>query len=85
MSDRKDADMERTGHGGAQAERTNTKDEGHRSGRGGMYSVTIGKSPEWSRGTSRELSGVGVRDGPRLILVGLWGAAGWGAIILTLP
>lgn len=50
-----------------------------------MYSVTIGKSPEWSRGTSRELNGVGVRDGPRLILVGLWGAAGWGAIILTLP
>lgn len=75
MSDRKDADMEKTGHRGAQAERTNTEDEGHGSGRGGMYSVIIEKNPGWSRGTRKGADGMGMRDRPRLILVEL-GAAG---------
>lgn len=71
MSDRKNADMERTGHRGAQAERTNIKAEGHGPGRGGLYSVIIGKSPERSRGTNKGADGMGMRDCPWLILVGL--------------
>lgn len=44
--------MERSRHTGAQVGRTSIKDEDHRSGRGSMCSVIIGKSPEWSRGMS---------------------------------
>lgn len=70
MSDRKDTDMERSGHRGAQAGRINSKDEGHGSSRGGMCSVIIGKSPEWSRGTSEgaEWDGDEAQDRCRIVL-----------------
>lgn len=48
------AAKERSRHTGAQAGRTDNKDEDHKSGRGGPCTVIIGKSPEWSRGTSEE-------------------------------